>query len=158
MPIGQKHLVKCRCVLPQFKHVPEPPQHQFVVFSVIDDNEIVKPKFVQCNNCGIIHKVTDICKSDIIQGRESMGSIRSIDDIKPAIPQALANILDANNADVPSWEMAEFILETEQWGLFVVLSVDTEGGTKQGKYVRILGKNMFKVDTFMIEEYARKDK
>jgi hypothetical protein len=64
MDKGVKHLVRCRCILPQFKDKPNPPAHQFAVFSVLDDQDVLKVGFAQCNNCGIVHKVTDICLSE----------------------------------------------------------------------------------------------
>lgn len=155
MPTGLKHLIRCRCVMPQFKNLPEPPVHQFVVFSIVDDSDVVKSKFSQCNNCGVIHKVIDICKSEIIQSRESMGSLINIDDIKPSLPQNLVAILESNGADLATWEASQFIFENEKWGEFVVLNSDAESGLRQGKYVQIIGKNLFKVGTFSREEYIK---
>ena len=159
MLIGQKHLIKCRCVLQQFKMMSEPPVHHFVVFSIIDNDDltnVVQPKFAQCNNCGIIHKVIDICRSEILQGRESMGSIRTIEEIKLGIPKGLSTLLESNNADLASWEAAEFIYEQKQWGNIVVLSTDASDGMRQGKYVRILGESLFKVETYVTDDSLRK--
>jgi hypothetical protein len=154
MPQGTKHLIRCRCVLPQFKNLPEPPQHQFVVFSVIEDDDKIRPKFVQCNNCGIIHKIIDVCKSEITP-REDMGALVTIDNIKVSMPANLVGILETNYADLPTWEAAQFIYDNKRWGEFVVLAADTESGTRQGKYLQILGENLFKVNAFSREEYAR---
>jgi len=151
---GQRHLVKCRCVLPQFKGVVNPPAHQFVVFSVISDDNSVKPKYSQCNNCGIIHKVVDICTSEILSGKEAMGSIVKIEDIKLSLPANLADILERNNVDIATWESAQFILENKEWGNFVILAQEEESGTKQGKYVRIMSETFFKVESFSREEVA----
>lgn len=152
MTTGLKHLITCRCVLPQFKRHENPPQHQFVVFSVLDDNDVVRTKFAQCNNCGIVHKVIEINKSEIVQGREDMRSIPKIDDIRLSLPQGLAALLDQNDADLPTWEATQHMYDNQQWGGFVVLSTDEEEGLRQGKYVRILGKNTFKIETFTREE------
>jgi hypothetical protein len=155
MSSGLKHLLTCRCVLPQFKRLPDPPQHQFVVFSVIDDNNVVKTKFAQCNNCGIIHKVIDVCRSEIVS-RESMGSLPTVDDLKLGMPPQLVNVLETADVDVSTWEHARFVWENEdQWGGFVILSTDEEDGLRQGKYVQILSKTMFKVDTFTREELVK---
>lgn len=150
MPSGLKHLIKCRCTLPQYKRLANSPAHQFIVFSVIDDDDRVVPKFVQCNNCAIVHKVIEINKSEIVP-RESLSSTLTVDDIRPSIPEQLATILDTNKADLPSWEAARFIIENKKWDEFVVISCDVEDGFKQGKYVRILGERLFKVETFMKE-------
>jgi len=146
-----KHLITCRCVLPQFKRMASPPVHQFTTFSVLDDAGAVVPKFTQCNNCGIVHKVTEINRSVVVP-KESMGSIITIDDVKLSMPPKLAAVLETNGADVATWEMARFIVENRQWGGFVVLQTDEEDGMRQGKYVRIIGDDLFKVESFTREE------
>lgn len=154
MAQGLKHLITCRCVLPQFKRMENAPQHQFVVFSVIDDSGNLQSRFAQCNNCGIVHKVTDVCRSEVVS-REAMSSLPTVDDIKSGLPPTLANLLESNHVDLATWEMAQFILENKQWGNFVVLTTDEEDGLRQGKYVRILGDNLFKVETFAREEVIK---
>lgn len=154
MAQGLKHLITCRCVLPQLKRMDNAPQHQFAVFSVIEDDGSFRPRFAQCNNCGIVHKVIDVCRSEVVS-REAMGSLPTVDDIKAGMPPNLANLLEANGAELATWELAQFILENKQWGNFVVLTTDEEDGLRQGKYVRILGENMFKVETFVREEVIK---
>lgn len=151
---GQRHLIKCRCVLPQYKGVVNPPAHQFIVFSVINDDDSVKTKYCQCNNCGIIHKVTDVCTSEILPGKEAMSSIVRIEDVKLSLPANLADILERNNVDIATWEQAQFILENKEWGNFVILAQEEESGTRQGKYVRIMSETFFKVESFSREEVA----
>lgn len=153
--MGLKHLVTCRCVLPTFKRHPNPPQHQFVVFSIIDDKGDVKPKFAQCNNCGSIHKVIEINRSEVMPGREEMSSIMTVDDIRVGLPEKLVGVLEANDADVATWEAVQFIYENKRWGEFVVLTSDEEGGLRQGKYLTILGENMLKVEGFEREEVTK---
>jgi hypothetical protein len=148
---GQKHLIKCRCVLPQFKKMVNPLLHQFIVFSIIEDDN-VKLKYSQCPNCGIVHRITEIGKSEIIQGREAMQSLITIDDIKSGLPENLRFILEKNNADLPTWEAVSFYYENKLWGNFVVLSSDTDSSVKQGKYVRLLGDSLFKVESYTRED------
>ena len=147
MLTGHRHLIKCRCFLPQFKNSANIPVHQFVVFSVMEDDDIV-PKFVQCNNCGIVHKVIDICMSQIMNGRENLASVVTIDELKSSLPEKLVTILQQYDVDISTWEQAQFIIENKQWGSFVILASDTIDGIKQGKIVKIIGENLFKVDTF----------
>ena len=149
---GQRHLIKCRCVLPQFKNRQNPPVHQFMTFSIIDDNDYVITKYSQCNNCGIIHKVIDICTSEIMKGKENSSSILSIDEIKISLPKNLVDILERNNVDQSTYELANFIVENKKWGEIVILSHEEEGDVRHGKYVRVLGENLFKVDNFTREE------
>ena len=115
MTSGLKHLVTCRCTLPQFKRSANPPLHQFTVFSVIGDDDKVIPKYAQCNNCGIVHRVVEINRSDIISGKESAASILTIEDIKTSMHPRLADILEANSCDVPTWEMAKYIWDNKRW-------------------------------------------
>ena len=146
---GQKHLIKCRCVLPQFKRLENPPVHQFIVFSVIQEDETVKPRYSQCNNCGVVHKVVDVCKSEIVSGKENMNSLIKIEDIKPSLHPNFIGILESSQADLATWESVQFIVENKQWGQFVVLTNDSEGEEIHGKYIKILGESMCKVETFM---------
>lgn len=145
---GQKHLIQCRCILSQFKKQKDPPLHQFVVFSSFDSSGNVISKYCQCNNCGIIHKVVDICKSEIIEKKEDMTSIVTIDDIRGSIHANLCTILDKNNADLPTWEACQHIIENSLWGSHVILTSEKDGDTRAGKYVRIIGESLFKVETF----------
>ena len=132
----------------------DPPQHQFIVFSAIEDDGTFRVRFAQCNNCGIVHKVVDVCRSEVVS-REAMGSLPTVDDIKAGLPAPLANLLEQNDVDLSTWEMAQFILENKQWGNFVVMQTDEEDGLRQGKYVRILSETMFKVETFTREEVIK---
>lgn len=149
---GYKHLIECRCVLPQFKAQKDPPRHKFIVFSIADEKDIVIQKYSQCNNCGLVHKVIDICRSEIQSGKENSSSILSIDDIKISLPKDLSIILDRYRVELSSWEYAAFILENKEWGNFILLEQEDDAGTKQGKYVRILGESFFKVENFTRQE------
>lgn len=154
MATGLKHLITCRCVLPQFKRAPNPPSHQFTVFSAFEDDGTPRVRFSQCNNCGIVHKVLDVCRSEIV-AREAMNSIPTITDIKAGMPEQLTRLLEGSDADLATWEAAQFILENKQWGNYVVLGTDEENGLRQGKYVRILGETLFKVESFTREEVIK---
>ena len=152
MEQGIKHLVTCRCVLPQFEENPDPPLHQFVVFSVLVDDQVI-PKYVQCNACDIVHKVTDICKTEIMAGREHMGSIMTVDDIKMGLPEQLVVMLEKHDVDKATWEQAKWIIENERWGEHIILSSETIDGLKQIKYVRILGKGLFQMNSHSADVY-----
>ena len=82
---GLKHLIECHCVLPQFRKRENPPYHKFVVFSLIDDSDTAIPKHARCNNCGVIHNVIDICKSEILPGQE-VGAVMTKKDCGMMLP------------------------------------------------------------------------
>ena len=148
MSSGQKHLIKCRCVLPQFKKLENPPAHRFTVFSVVNDDGTVVVKHSQCNNCGAVHKVTDICVSEILQGKDNMNSLIRIEDIKPSIHSNFVGILEASFADLATWEYVQFIVENKKWGEFAVLTTESDGDDVHGKYIRVLGESFCKVESF----------
>ena len=148
---GQKHLIKCRCVLPQMKNASSPTPHQFLVFSEILNGE-VKQKYAQCNNCGVIHKVIDICRSEIMNGKEAMSSIVTIDDIRSSIAPPIIAALDRHNCDLPTWEHTKFIVENKRWGDVVILTTELEGNEKVIKYMRILGTGLLKIDSHIRKE------
>jgi len=148
MSQGQKHLIKCRCVLPQFKKLENPPVHKFIVFSVIQDDGSVVIKYSQCNNCGVIHKVTDICTSEILSGKDNMNSLIKIEDIRPSLHPNFVGILESNFVDIATWEAVQYTVENKMWGDFIVMTTEAEGEEIHGKYIRILGEAICKVESF----------
>ena len=152
---GVKHLVKCICILPQLSKLPDPPTHEFKVFSVYDDDGAgFEPTFVQCDNCGVIHKIVDICTSSILRGRDEMSSVITVDDVKHSIPQNFIAILEQHHADLPTWQQGAWVVEDKQWGTAVVLVSEYVDGTRQGKVLTILGESLFKISNFTNETVA----
>jgi hypothetical protein len=125
-----------------------PPAHRFIVFSTINDDGTVNQKYSQCNNCGVIHKITDICTSEIIANKDHMNSIIRIEDIKPSLHPNFVGILESSGADIATWEAVQFIVENKKWGEFVVLTSEVEGDDIHGKYIRVLGESFCKVESF----------
>ena len=124
MRVGQKHLVQCQCVLPQYRKLKEPVFHKFVVFSILD-NDTVEPKYVQCNNCNAVHKVYDLCKSEIIPGKDELRSVVTIREISPFIPSDLRQLLETYNCELSIWEHIKFLLDEQRWGDKVVITKET---------------------------------
>lgn len=153
MATGIKHLVECHCILPQFRDKETHTYHRFIVFSVIDDDDNVIPKHVQCNNCGVVHFVTDLTKSSIISGNDNDASVMSIDDIKLSLPENVSHILSNYNVDLPTWEQVSFLLENEKWNSKVILSSDAEGNPDgaAGKLLRIVSPISIKIEPYVIK-------
>ena len=149
MPEGIKHIIECHCVLPQYKNRPDIVYHRFVVFSEIDDSDTVLPKYVQCNNCGVVHKIVDVRRSEILAGTDELYSMRSIDDIQLTMPNDVSDVLNSYNCDLPTWENAEFILRNGKWGSVVVLTRDYLGDDTQGKLLSFIGPSDFKIESFI---------
>ena len=77
-----KHLIECQCTLSIFKNKTRPIYHKFPVFSKLV-NDKCEEKYVMCENCNIIHRVTEVLKSEIKWGNESLSAlVTTKDDIK----------------------------------------------------------------------------
>jgi hypothetical protein len=147
--VGVKHLIQCHCILPQFKESRDPVFHKFAVFSILDeDSDIVQPKFAQCNNCGIVHKVVDVCKSELTSKEESK-TLPSIIDIRLSLPKSLSEVLDSYQCDVSTWEHAEWIYLNKIWDSWIILTrEEDEDGDLHGKRLIFLGDERFKIEAF----------
>jgi len=102
--LGIKHLLECHCTLQIFKGRDDHVYHKFPVYSKFDSAGRVIEKLVQCNNCKTIHKVYDICKSDIVRsGQDSLNGAVTIEDISCQLPIKINNILVRYNCDISTW-------------------------------------------------------
>lgn len=152
-----KHLVECKCILPQFKDKQPPLYHSFIVFSVIEDDGSVQMSFAQCPNCNLIHKVTEIGVSTLLR-KEEMPSIMTIDEIKSSLPESLIKLIQNYDLSLPTWQEINFIMEHELWGQKpVILTKEVVEGTTSGKYLAILGKELFSIKQFQREEFVQDD-
>jgi len=140
-----KHLIECHCILPIFKNRTPVIYHKFAVFSKIDKNDKVIPKYVNCNNCGVVHFVTEICKSDIKIGKEDIGSIRTKEDIKLSLPEKIINVLDGSNCTVDLYEETEFILENQTFPRELILKREIINEEHHLKILEIKDNNNFKI-------------
>lgn len=152
--VGLKHLIECNCILPQYKNRPNPVFHKFVVFSIIDENDNVIQKVVECPFCGILHKVNEIGVSEITS-KEFSTSIRKIDDIKLSLPSNISAVLESNNCDLPTWENVEFLYENELWGQAAVLSFEKLDENTHGKLIYLKGPTLIKIEAFSRDDVIR---
>lgn len=148
MKSGIKHNIQCLCVLPQFRKKIDPPFHEFVVFSIIDESDTMEEKYAQCNNCGVIHRVTDVCKSEIATNRAEI-SILTEKDISMMLPSPVSNMLENYQCDLPTWEHALFILNEEKWNDFIVLEKNIIDEGFEGKLLRFKPGHKYVVEPFI---------
>lgn len=108
------HLVECQCILPIYKNKTKPLYHKFKVFSTIE-NDQVEEKYVMCNNCKILHKVTEVNTSEIMWGiEEEKSMVTTVDDIKFNINNDYPNIVrlfEEKEVDITIWEHFNFLVE-----------------------------------------------
>ena len=145
---GQKHLIECHCMLPQYRNQKNAPYHKFVTFSIIDDADSVVPKHAACNNCGVVHNVYDISKSEILLGQET-GAVMAISDIQLMLPESLSNVLSSYDCDIPTWEHVLFTVQNNKYPTKIILNRETEGNITSGKVLQ-----MDSIGKYRIEPYS----
>ena len=156
--IGIKHLVECHCTLKIYEGKKDHLYHKFPVYTVFDNNKKAIPKISQCNNCNTLHKVIDVCKSEIIRsGKDFNSTGLTIEDIKLQINNKLANILTSYDSDISTWELVLDIIEKEAWEYPVVISRDVIEGEYYVKYLNIISEDKFKIFSKKIESEIRKE-
>ena len=149
--IGTKHLIQCHCVLPQYRKMSDPIFHKFVVYSRLDEEGGVSHKLARCNNCDAIHRVIDLCRSEIVTRIEDTDVIIDEDEIRLGIPEKLEKILEKNSSDLATLEAIDHILEKEAWGSEIVISRQTQGEKINLKILQIKGENKFRVKSESID-------
>ena len=140
---GIRHLIECHCVLPQYRKTTPTVYHKFIVFSAVVD-DVVQKKLAQCNNCGVLHKVVDLCKTEIVHGMEEGSSLRTIEDIKLGLPDKIVEFLVQQNVDVSTWELVEFLLDNNQ-DKEIVIKKDQKDDVTQLKILHVKPDGTFKI-------------
>ncbi|MAH42952.1 hypothetical protein CL614_04500 [archaeon] len=145
---GIKHLIECHCTLPQYRNSKKILYHKFIVFSIIDNSDTVISKFAQCNNCDVVHRVYDICKSEILAGRDEFNSLLTKDELKLMLPDDVVGVLESYNVDLATYEKAKFILDNNMWKDHVILAKDSLDDETTGKMLVFESKKKFKIELF----------
>lgn len=146
--IGIKHIVECNCIMPQYRKHPRPPYHKFKVFSIIDDSDTVIPKQAACTNCGVIHNVIDLGKTEIMLGEE-VGGVMKVSDCKLILPTSISDILSTYDCEVCDYEHALFILQNERWGEYLIVDrKENDSGDLTGKVLEINGPGQYQLKPF----------
>ena len=76
-----KHLITCNCILQQYQEVEPTVFHQFIVFSIINQDGSIKPCYAKCNNCNAIHKVIEVNVSERLK-KEDSPLVPDVEEIK----------------------------------------------------------------------------
>ena len=152
MSYGYKHLVECHCVLPQFRHKKTVTYHKFAVFSVADESDTVSPHLAQCNNCGTVHRVFDVCKSEILAGKDESRAVEKKEDVCLSLPSALVELFASYRLELPDYQFARFILENEKWDSMIVLTSEHTVTAREGELVRFVSQDKFRVEPFSSTE------
>ena len=151
---GTKHLIQCHCILPQFRNKKDPVFHKFVVFSKTDDeSDTVITHYANCNNCGVTHRIYDICKSELVHGSEDVRSVVSINDFSLSLPKQLFEALSQYDCEVPDYQYAQHIIDNKMWGSHIVLKREEIDGTVQGKLLTFVEEDKYRIESYLHNEY-----
>jgi hypothetical protein len=148
---GYKHLIECHCYLKIYNLNEKNLNHKFPVYSKVDINNKVVPKFVKCNNCESLHYVYDICKSELRGGKEDTQITTSIDDLVLMLPDKLTNLLNKLKCDISIWEHCLDVIEEKRWGESIVVKREIIDENYQLKILDINSENNFKIKNKTIE-------
>ena len=145
---GIKHLVQCHCILPQYKNSKNPVFHKFTVFSILDESDTVLVKYAECNNCGSVHKVYDVCKSEIVPGKEDSRSVLKKEDFRFSLPDSLFELLGQYEKEICDYEFSQFIIDNEVWDSTITLTREELEDHVQGKLLRFLESEKFRIESY----------
>ena len=146
-----KHLITCNCVLRQYQEVEPTVFHQFVVFSVINQDGSIKPSYARCNNCGAIHRITEVNISERLK-KEDSPMVPDVEEIKSTLPKKLIALLSKYDLELPTWQEIKFNHENQKWDRPVILYREKQGEDYQGKYLLMAGKTLWKIESFSTED------
>ena len=150
MKKGFKHLIQCHCVLPQYRSVKPTLFHKIEVFSTMDGEDIDE-KFIICDNCGSVHRVFDMCRSEIMTKHEMILSVRTIPEIKMSLDNDVSELLEKNNCHVSTWENVEFIIDNELVETPVIINRENLNGKTSIKILELKKNKKFKIFNEIIE-------
>jgi len=151
-----KHLVECQCTLRLFKNRSKQIYHKFAVFSLLEEDDSIKEKYVNCNNCDIVHRVYEVNKSEIKWGNEGLKSlVTTKDDIKFNLEsngfKNLVNILELNKLDISDWEYVDYLLENNIEGHLVMEKSEMDNNISFK--VLHIKNNKYKIKTELVQRY-----
>lgn len=146
-----KHLIRCKCILQQFRKMADPPFHKFIVFSEIDENAKIVPSFAQCPNCGVVHKVEEVGISKVLK-KEELASVLKPEEIKDSLPGKLKEAISGYELELHQLQELAFVIENKAWGKSVILTKESGDGLISGKYIQILSETMFRFGNFSRED------
>lgn len=153
-----KHLIECHCTLKIFEKRTKPLYHKFPVFSIFkEDEENLEEKYVACNNCNVIHRVYDVCKSEIKWGNEGYTSlICTKDDVTFNLNnnnmEKIVELLTLNDVELSDWELVDYLIENNEEGQIILDKKEMDNNINY-KVLYILKDGKIKVKNHLEQRY-----
>jgi len=96
--------------------------------------------------------VFDICKSEILSGKDESRAVEKKEDVMLSLPSSLSELFASYGLDLPDYQMARFILENKKWNDTIVLTSESASGNCEGKILRFISADKFRVEPFSRQE------
>jgi|TARA_Y100000034_G_C6905743_1_gene420204 hypothetical protein len=96
--------------------------------------------------------VFDICKSEILSGKDESRAVEKKEDVMLSLPSSLSELFASYGLDLPDYQMARFIMENKKWNDTIVLTSESESGNCEGKVLRFISEEKFRVEPFSRQE------
>ena len=152
MITGQRHLIKCHCILPIYKNSKPQIYHKIAVYSMFDEKSgKVIPKYINCNNCGITHFVTEYCKSEIQIGKEDVTSIRSVSEVEIGLPEKLVSFLNQYSPTIDILEEIEHIFNDNLFPKGIIIKREIIDEKHNIKILNLINKNRFTISSEILD-------
>ena len=159
---GQRHLIDCHCILPIYKNSNPVVYHKFAVYSKLDTKTgKVVPKYVNCNNCGVTHMITEFCKSKIQKGKEDITSIRNAYEIEISLPEKLVNFLKQYKPTIDILEEIEDVIDNKQFPRSLVIKREIIDESYNIKILNLISEERFSISSEILNNtimYQQKNK
>tara|TARA_Y100000592_G_C5377288_1_gene271613 strand:- start:373 stop:843 length:471 start_codon:yes stop_codon:yes gene_type:complete len=139
------HLIDCHCILKIYQNIEKHVYHKFIVFSELEDDNF-KKKYVECNNCGSIHEVTNINKSNIMSDSTKYKAlVTSKEDLHFNLPEKYVSFLVKNKVqETYIWENINYLLENNLEGS-IIYNKESIDGNVICNFININNKGNFSI-------------
>ena len=149
---GIKHLIECHCTLKIYEGSDNHLYHKFPVYSKLDASGKIVEKMAQCNHCQTIHKVYDVCKSDILRsGKDDHKTAISKEDISLQLSDKINNVLRRYDCDISTWEQILDYCENDFWDQKIILNREVVEGKYHVKVLTLISENKIKIENKVIK-------
>ena len=154
MKTGIKHLIECHCTLKIYQKLEKTIYHKFPVYSKYNsENGSIISKIAQCNNCKTLHRVYDICKSEIVPGgKDEDRTMLTKEDIVMQLPDKIGNFLIGQDCDITVFEHVLDVIDNQSWNENIVLSREIIKEEVHVKILQVISENRFKIKKEVIND------
>jgi len=114
-----------------------------------EESDAVLVHYANCNNCGATHKIHDLCKSEIVIGKEDISGVTNIKDFSLSLPKELYETMSQYGCSVADYQHAQYIIDSKSWSSHIVLKREEVDGLIQGKLLTFVEENKYRIESYL---------